>query len=212
MGEYVKYKGNDIKIGTMYNLYYVTYEKYSKAFDAGLLSRSDYSSDPALYLKPEHEFGYRFPFPDEKKLPFGEIGRNDFNRGIPVKLDVGLIPLPESWKTEDGVCNLELCQQYLIHREPDGQLCLAPALRGPELGNAIILNTESEIQTLVSQIETHHILENADQESKSFYQEISVQLSHDFKIFEKQLQHTAGILRSPRKVLTDSFKRKGKGI
>lgn len=212
MAEYVKYQGKEVGIGTMYNLYYTSYQKFLKAFEAGKLSQAPCNSDPKIYLEPDSGFGFRFPFPDEKELPFGEIGRYNFNRGIPINLDVGLIPLPESWKTENGIYSLELCKQYLIHREPDGKLCLAPALRGPESLYVIILNTESEVQTLVSQIETHHILQNSDRESKSLYQEISAQLSHDLKIFEKQRLHKAGILRPPRKVLPDSFKRKGKGI
>ena len=69
MGEYIKYRHEIIKIGTCENLYYTSYPKYCTALESNRLSREDGNLSPELYAKPDSGFRFRFPFPDEDKLP-----------------------------------------------------------------------------------------------------------------------------------------------
>lgn len=83
MGEYIKYRGREVKIGTCEDLYYTSYEKYITALNSGFLTGLEGNGHPRDYIKIEYDFRFRFPFPDEDKLKFGEI-IEPFNRGIPV--------------------------------------------------------------------------------------------------------------------------------
>ena len=82
MGEYVNYKNDSVKIGTCESLYYTRYEQMKSLLPH--LS-CDGSISPADYTKNDSGFRFRFPFPDEDSIPFGEF--KDFERGVMVTLD-----------------------------------------------------------------------------------------------------------------------------
>ena len=120
MGEYVKYKGSETKIGTVESIYYVSFEKYQKALNRNQLSKLDGNDFPENYMKPA-AFKFRFPFPDEDKLAFGDI-IEPFNRGIPVKIDQAAFADPDMQAIQYEIA---ITQQKLITRQSDGKECLA---------------------------------------------------------------------------------------
>ena len=69
MGEYAKYKGEEIKIGTCESMYYLRYE------DRGKVTAIPHSINPAL----EKDLFWRLPFPDEDNINPGEY--DHYNRG-----------------------------------------------------------------------------------------------------------------------------------
>ncbi len=85
MGEYLKFRGQDIKLGTCESLYYISLPQVDK-----------YKSEIhgiSQYLKPGI-FRFRFPFPDEKHLMPGEDGPDhNFDRGF-------LMSIPKSYGIE----------------------------------------------------------------------------------------------------------------
>ncbi|WP_130855651.1 hypothetical protein [Olivibacter jilunii] len=85
MGEYVKYGSKVVKIGTCESLYYTSYEKYLGALFAGQLGFVDGNIDPRYYARPNAGFRFRFPFPDEDKMPMGH-SFDHFDRGVSVKV------------------------------------------------------------------------------------------------------------------------------
>src|SRR5690625_82368 len=85
-GEYIKYKGDEVRTGTDRNLYYTSYKKYDRALKAGLLSAVSGQSEPQYYVRYNTGMLFRFPFPDEDRLPFGMIGNFSFDRGVPIKV------------------------------------------------------------------------------------------------------------------------------
>lgn len=83
-----------VKLGTCESLYYVTYPKFLGALLAGLLSRCENNLAPDCYVKPDSGFLFRFPFPDEDHLPFGDIGAFGFRRTLPFTLDKSVLDPP----------------------------------------------------------------------------------------------------------------------
>lgn len=209
MGEYVKYQEEDVSIGTMYNLYYVSYEKFSKAYEAGLLSQAKYNSNPKVYLKPDSGFGFRFPFPDEKELPFGEIN-GEYKRGVPIKLDPIIFKMPKDWKIKEGFYQPELYQQELVRREPDHKVCLASVLKNPDTGETFLVQREDDVHTLLSQIVVNNIFQNPNKEDAQVYQAIVLQISKDYKMHSIQKDKERKELKQPRTVKPDDFSLKGK--
>ncbi|WP_214072582.1 hypothetical protein [Mucilaginibacter sp. dw_454] len=194
MGEYVNYKGNEIKVGTMDNLYYVTYEKYSRALAAGLLSKLDGSSAPAEYARPDSGFCFRFPFPDEDKLPLGDIGRSDYNRGLPVKIDPGIY----NGAGDGSLKTVEIVQQKLVHREQDGKLILALLLRDPADGNKFRIEDDAFIGKFCREIIRNHVMNEKDKAKKEAYRQVA-------SIISKGYHHSL-----PKK--KTQIKRRGKGL
>ena len=85
MGEYLKYKGEPVKLGTCESLYYTTYEQYKKAFESGDLEKMEGNDEPENYLNGSYMF--RFPFPDETKVKIGD--HEPFNRGYKLQVPKG---------------------------------------------------------------------------------------------------------------------------
>ena len=79
MGEYASYKGNEIKIGTCENLYYLR---------ADQVRRLD---DPTVVTAYLDAYRFRFPFPDEDSNEPGEIGHRAHDRGVAVHGDVAQV-------------------------------------------------------------------------------------------------------------------------
>ncbi len=177
MGEYVNYKGNEIKVGTMDNLYYVTYEKYSRALAAGQLSKLDGSSAPAEYARPDSGFCFRFPFPDEDKLALGDIGRFDHNRGLPVKISPGIY----NGANEGDYKTVEIVQQKLVHREQDGKLILALLLRDPADGCKVRIEDDIFIGKFCREIIRNHVLNEKDAAKKALYRKTASIISKGYR-------------------------------
>jgi len=78
MGEYVNYKGNQVKIGTCEDLFYTSAVKFINCLPE--MGKADNNITPRSYLNPKNGYRFRFPFPDEDKNQFGEVA--DFNRGM----------------------------------------------------------------------------------------------------------------------------------
>lgn len=209
MGEYVMHNGEKVKIGTMYNLYYTSFEKFQKAFKAGELSQALGNDTPKAYLKPGSRFAFRLPFPDEATLPIGEI-KEEHNRGIPIKLDPIIFKMSEDWKIKEGFYKPELYQQELVRREPDHKVCLAPVLRNPDTGTTLLVQREDDVHTLLSQIVVNNIFQNPNKEEGQFYQAIVVQISKDYKMHSMQKDKERKELKQPRTVNPDDFSLKGK--
>lgn len=67
MGEYITtVQDGQLKIGTCEDLYYVTYQSLIAYVDEGA-KKAPGNLEPREYLKAEHGFRYRFPFPDESE-------------------------------------------------------------------------------------------------------------------------------------------------
>src|ERR1700744_2657419 len=152
MGEYVKYRGNDIEIGMGESLYYVTYQKYKKELASGNLSESIGGGPPEGYAKPDSGFRFRFPFPDEDNLPLGDIGEFAHNRGLPILVDLNA----DNEKHPQILVALNIVQQKLVHRQSDGRDILALVVKEPATGDLVRLEDESLISKLCKQIELNH--------------------------------------------------------
>lgn len=73
MGEYAKYRGEEIKIGTCEDMYYLRYDQRE------LVTAINGSIDP---VGDAAAIRFRFPFPDEDALEPGQF--NDYDRGVAV--------------------------------------------------------------------------------------------------------------------------------
>jgi hypothetical protein len=60
-----------------------------EALREGLLALQIGNADPQVYAKPGIGLRFRFPFPDEDKLPLGDVGHTDFERGVLVTIERG---------------------------------------------------------------------------------------------------------------------------
>lgn len=87
MGEYIKHRGETVKIGTCEDLYYTTAQQFKAAYQAGKLERTEHGENPEIYFK-ENTFRFRFPFPDEYALQIGQ--HDNFCRGVLLQLPTGL--------------------------------------------------------------------------------------------------------------------------
>lgn len=184
MGEYIKYKGNEIKIGTCESLYYTSYQKYERALKEGHLSELPGNDPPEEYAKADSGYRFRFPFPDEDNLPFGDIGNFHYHRGVPVRIEpVGEHEQDEAWKAIAGKqMQLEITQQKLVHREKDGKLCLALVVRNPESGLSFRLEEDSYIRKITQDILSNHVLNSSDVQKRSFYRELSLRIEDGFRL------------------------------
>src|SRR5690606_14186729 len=137
------------KIGTTELLYYTSYKKMSAAFNEGKLVRGENQSPPSVYLKEDSGFLFRFPFPDEDKLPFGSI-KEPFNRVVPVKASA-------SDAGEVGIA-----YQKLVHRESDGKLILATVCQDTADNELYRIEDPYAVKNIVRDIVKNHILSETD--------------------------------------------------
>lgn len=212
-GEYIKYNGNEIKIGTDGNLYYTSYKKYDRALKAGLLSAVPGQAEPQYYARCSTGILFRFPFPDEDRLPFGTIGHFPFDRGIPIKMD----PQGDSrWVEQtkllagkEGI--LEIAQQKLIHQDSDGpgsgKFILALIIRNPESQNYFRIADTYCIDRLNENIMQNHIMKETDPQKKKFYRQLSARILNGYKqnikvpqVMYKLNKRAASHIRSSRRI------------
>lgn len=205
----MKYKGNEIKIGTCESLYYTSYQKYEQVLKEGHLSALPGNSPPDEYAKPDSGYRFRFPFPDEDKLSFGDIGKFRHDRGVPVKMEpTKETANNEEWKVIAGKqLQLEIIQQKLVHREADGKLCLALVIRNPESGDSFRIEEDPAIRKIIKDILRNHVLKSTNAEEQSFYRKIAFRIRDGFRLevsAKNTRQQSPGMLRQIR--------RRGKGL
>lgn len=161
MGEYAKYAGGEVKIGTCENMYYL------RADQRSMVSPLDDNIDP---VKDRLEIRFRFPFPDEDNVEPGAF--QDFDRSVTVNLPetfwhdfehrglslsapqgyVASIPCPESGVELKGVKvhrnafagNVRVVQQKF---DKDGRLVLVIECAG--CGNRFRLPTLEDAQPVI---------------------------------------------------------------
>lgn len=193
MGECIKYKGQMVTIGTLEHLYYVSYERYAKAFGNGELEAANGSLDPRVYLKPEYGFLFRFPFPDEDHLKFGEI-IEPHDRGIPVTVSGKVFPLEGN---NDKTYQLELVRQKPVIREPDGTFCLAPVFRLAGTQDYLNIEGSEDISKLTAQIIINNIFPENDPLQKSFYRQIASRIIKGFGLETLSFKQPTGKKADP---------------
>jgi len=96
MGEFARYKGAEIKIGTCENMYYL------RAEQAALVTPVPNSLDP---VEVHESIRFRFPFPDEDTVEPG--GFKDYSRGVNLWMEV-----PDG--VEHGMVQFSARPGYLI--------------------------------------------------------------------------------------------------
>lgn len=182
MGEYVTYLGRQVKIGTCENLYYVSFQKYQRAYVADMMWRCDGNDYPSEYLKPDSANRFRFPFPDEDRLRFGTIIEPHF-RGVPVRI-VGKDLDSNEGQSPNKVLDyhIDIVQQRLVHRQADGQLCLALVYRNPKTNKLFRIEDDKDVRYIVRQLVQHHINDEKDPEKKDFYREIARQIFQGYRL------------------------------
>jgi len=211
MGEYIKHRGTEVKIGTCESLYYVTYPKYIRALKDGLLSALD-SNSPEIYAKPNSGFRFRFPFPDEDKLPFGDIS-GSFNRAIPVTIDRTVIPKDQPSEGPQGrYYSIEIEQQKLVNRQSDGKLCLALVYRDPETKESFRIEDDADIKAVTRQIIKHHVVDEKNQEQKSFYREIASRILQGYRLENPAQKQKTALTAPAKRANSPKPKRKGRSI
>jgi hypothetical protein len=92
MGEYIKHKGEIIKLGTCEDLYYVRYADLLEMVRSGEAEALGGNLAPIAYLGGA--FRFRFPFPDEDGKP-ERYHPNGYHRGALVPWPEGVVLDPE---------------------------------------------------------------------------------------------------------------------
>lgn len=184
MGEYVKYGRTEIKIGACEDMYYTSFEKYNKLLEANRLFKSEGSLAPAEYAEPDSGTRFRFPFPDEDRLRFGDI-IGTHNRAIEIKLQhpelmhLGSQPHQDDHNKEFSI---ELLRQKLIHREDDNKLCLVIVCRNPITDNLFRIESDRDIRLLINELVKNHIMNSDDIIQKGFYRKIGMRILKGYRI------------------------------
>lgn len=173
MGEYIKYRNREVKIGTCENLYYVSYQKYIEALSAGLLAKLDGNSYPKTYTDLSQEFRFRFPFPDEDKLKFGDI-IEPYNRGIPITIDDRLVY--GQLAVQGKVIQIEIVQQKPIKRQSDGKFCLALVFNIPGTGNRYSISEDKDLRPIVAEMIRNNIINEPDPQKKAYFRAVAVRI------------------------------------
>lgn len=101
MGEYIKRRGIEYKIGTCEDLYYTTYSELKRLDESGFTEAND-------FLKIDSGYRFRFPFPDEDHAEqFGLY--EDFERGVlfsfPISLGIEIAHGTSFYRTDEKVKN-----------------------------------------------------------------------------------------------------------
>ena len=182
MGEYVRHLGSTVKLGTCEDLYYVSYPKYKSALQSSYLMSVENNCTVAYYAKPNSGFRFRFPFPDEDRLSFGDIGNFDLRRGIAINLDSNVIELFDKPNRVDKTYKIDIVQQKLVHRQEDGKLCLALVWRDPDRGGYFREEEDATIRKILSQIIKHHVLHEQDGEKKAFFRLIACRILKGYRM------------------------------
>ena len=146
----------------------------------GCLSKLDGNASPHAYAEPDSGFLFRFPFPDEDELPFGEV-KGSFQRGEPVNIDD---PYFDSSIGQPGITmsQLDIVQQKLVHRQSDHKLCLAVVFRNPASGDYFRLEEDDDVKRLLKQIVKFQINPQTDPQEKKFYRQIALRILKGYRL------------------------------
>lgn len=207
MGEYIKYHGEEFKIGTVENLYYTSFQKYLDALKSGALRQLKGNASPESYALPDSGYRFRFPFPDEDQLKFGQYPDN-FERGVPITCNVKDYgpDAPESAGTGTQFL-IEISQQKLVHREEDGKLILALVCRDPLTGEKFRIEDDEEMKKLLGQIVRNHISVENDIGKKKFYRTLAIRILKGYRVDAPAMK-----IKTPLKKTAANIKRsQGKG-
>lgn len=176
MGDYVKYRGEKVEIGTGENMYYTSYQKYVTVLNAGFLSRIPGNEKPDNYALPNFGCRFRFPFPDEDKMSFGEI-IEPFDRGLIIRIDCHQVPFIEaSQQSPDPFYELMIIQQKLVTRLSDAKECLALVCTNQALQKTFRIDDDKVIKELVDQIIKNHITEETRAETRNYFKEVGARI------------------------------------
>lgn len=182
MEEYVKYCRESVKIGTCEDMYYTSYQKFTRLLEAGRLKKDDGSLPPEEYIKPNLGDRFRFPFPDEDGLRFGEI-KDTFYRGMVVKLSDPSIIGDFHGKGQGPYAHqLEITQQKLLHRISDQKLILAVVCRNPADGKSFRIEDDADVQALLKQIIKHHLVLEDIPQQKQVYRELASKMLRGYRL------------------------------
>lgn len=184
-GEYVRYKGELVKIGAQHNLYFTPFQKYVAALRAGQLKRDVGFRHPNEYAQPDAGFRFRFPFPGEKHLPLGKTGALGFFSGVPINVDISSIrELNERFGPNyypNTLIALEIVQQELITGS-NGRPMLALVLRNNDMGCLVRMEDKLSIDQLVRQIYRRHVMDELDKGKRALYRGVSLEILKGYQI------------------------------
>jgi hypothetical protein len=82
MGEYIRIKGETVKLGTCESLYYIRYQQAEELRALGICEKMNGNDMLDGYMGGSYRF--RFPFPDEDEIAVGDF--DDHDRGVRVAL------------------------------------------------------------------------------------------------------------------------------
>lgn len=178
MGIWVRYKNEVITIGEGEDLYCTSFQKYQRALKKGLLSQLPGHPSPEIYARRNGTFRFRFPFPDEDKLAFGDIGNFPKFRGLRLKIDSGTdARFTEQLKLlarKKGF--LEITHQKLVYQSFCRKFALVLVIRNPESGNYFRIEDEDLIPKLNRSIIRNYVINETDHEKKFFYRTLMARI------------------------------------
>ncbi|UOE50890.1 hypothetical protein MTO98_07340 [Mucilaginibacter sp. SMC90] len=196
MGEYVKYNGHTIKIGTCEDMYYTDYGRYIEALREGQLMLIEGNADPQVYAMPGTGLRFRFPFPDEDIKTLGKLGKNDYERGLLITIERGLNFATEDFPpvlgkyiveshTQPGLMRqlrmlnpnnvLKLVDIEIVQQKPvlmDGNFYLLLIYRCPYSDERWRIEDKETAEHIASQIRQRYLLTAENEDSKDFWQKL----------------------------------------
>lgn len=195
MGEYVRYKGDHVKLGTCEDLYYTSFQKFKLALDGGHLYQAPNNSTPSEYAKPDSGFRFRFPFPDEDIFTLGDIGNNEGRRGITVLVNPSIDNfIADNFKARQGdLVEVDITQQKLVRREADDKVILAVVLRDPLTEKSYSIQDDDFVNKLANEIIRNHVSDKSGKEKTAYYSTIVERLKEGYHFetpVQKQHQET----------------------
>jgi hypothetical protein len=205
MGEYILYRGEATKIGTCEELYYTSFRRYIQVLQNGHLSKDIGSDYPENYTIPNYGYRFRFPFPDEDHLPFGEIENHSFERGLLITIArneafaKGEFPqLSRTYQVaaryQPGhthamemlnpnnvteLVDIELVQQKLV--VSDNQARLVLVYRCPFSEDKWRIEDFTEAKHIADQIEERYVKTAAEEEEKLFWQQVTLRILQGYQ-------------------------------
>lgn len=205
MGEYIKFNGEEIKIGTCENLYYTSFQMYNQALKTGKI-QSMFGERPEIYIEPDSGFRFRFPFPDEDSYRMCDQ-RMDYNRGVPITIDQGAVADFGEGTRPGQTYTMEITQQKLVHRQSDGKLCLALVWRDPLKDESFRIEDDTVVRAILKQIIKHHISNEAKLDTKLFFRKMCFRLLKGYRMDYPKLN-----VKSQVKKIAPPKRKKGKGL
>lgn len=181
MGEYIKYKNQEIKLGTCESLYYATLPKYLAAYNAGHLRSVVHNLSPSGYLNVEQGFLFRFPFPDEDHLPLGEF-LHGFNRSLPIEVSPSVFSAIMGSEHQGSGYSLAIEFQKPVYRIADKQLCNALVFRDSVGMQLYRLEDDYEVKLLIGELVKNHISKEVDVEKRKFFRQIGARILKGYRL------------------------------